>query len=87
MGLLLPMAVARSDGLRPKRLCPLLGAFVNELSRSYKRRAKRHLGLRSVDQASTRTVTFVQRFDSALRLNGTVRAIRLLEVHHVETLP
>jgi hypothetical protein len=53
-----------------RRLCALLmGAFVNELSRSYQHRAKRALALSSVSQALTGAVTFVQRFDSALRLN------------------
>jgi hypothetical protein len=47
----------------------LMAAFATELSRSYQRRAKRALGLSSVSQALTGAVTFVQRFDSALRLN------------------
>jgi Transposase zinc-binding domain/Putative transposase len=47
----------------------VLRAWASELSRSYKRRAKRELGLRSVSDAQTGAVTFVQRFDSALRLN------------------
>jgi hypothetical protein len=47
----------------------VLQAFVTELMRSYKRRAKRHLGLRSVSLAHPGAVTMVQRSDSALRLN------------------
>ena len=43
-------------------------AFVKELLRSYRRRAKRELGLDSQRGAHTGTVTFIQRFDSALRL-------------------
>ncbi len=44
-------------------------AFVEEVQRSYRWRAKRHLGLSSVELAHTGAVTFIQRFDSALRLN------------------
>jgi len=52
-----------------RSLCAdLMGAFASELSRSYRRRAKRALGLSSVSDALTGAVTFVQRFDSALRL-------------------
>jgi hypothetical protein len=53
-----------------RELCSdLLGAFVGELRRSLSHRAKRALGLGSVAGAETGTVTFVQRFDSGLRLN------------------
>ncbi len=37
--------------------------------RSYRWRAKRLFGLSSVEEAFTGTVTVIQRFDSALRLN------------------
>jgi hypothetical protein len=47
----------------------VLGAFVGELRRSLAWRAKRALSLGSVDEAETGTITFVQRFDSGLRLN------------------
>ena len=43
--------------------------FVRELRRSYRWRAKRLFGLSSVDDAYTGTLTVIQRFDSALRLN------------------
>jgi hypothetical protein len=53
-----------------RKLCSdVVGAFVTEVMRSLRRRAKRLLGLDSVKQAHTGAVTFVQRFDSALRLN------------------
>ncbi len=53
-----------------RRLCAdVLGAFIRALTRSLRRRAKRHLGLRSVDEAQVGAVTFIQRSDSALRLN------------------
>ena len=55
----------------------VLQAFVTELMGSYKKRAKRELGLRSVQQAHTGTVTFVQRFDSALRLNVHAHTLAL----------
>jgi hypothetical protein len=47
----------------------VVDGFASKLMRSYKRRAKRLLGLRSLSAAYTGTVTFVQRFDSALRLS------------------
>ena len=47
------------------RLCSeVITAFTTELMRSYKSRAKHYLGLGSVTQAHTGTITFVQRFDS-----------------------
>jgi hypothetical protein len=53
-----------------RELCAeVLSAFVEELLRSLRWRAKRLLGLASVEQAHPGTVTFIQRFDSALRLN------------------
>ncbi|MFO0613022.1 MAG: transposase [Polyangiaceae bacterium] len=47
----------------------VLGAFADEVSRSLRWRAKRLFGLKSVEDAHTGAITFVQRFDSALRLN------------------
>jgi hypothetical protein len=47
----------------------VLGAFVSELRRSLRWRARRELGLSSVDDALAGAITVVQRFDSALRLN------------------
>jgi hypothetical protein len=53
-----------------RKLCAeLLTAFVGEVSRLQKRRARYALGLRSVSRAHTGAVTVVQRGDSALRLN------------------
>jgi hypothetical protein len=53
-----------------RRLCAaVFDAFAKELMALQKRRAKRYLGLGSVSEAHTGTVTFVQRFDSALRLD------------------
>jgi hypothetical protein len=47
----------------------LVDAFVRSVLDSLRRRAKRVLGLGSVREAHTGAVTFIQRFDSALRLN------------------
>jgi hypothetical protein len=47
----------------------VLSAFVQELSRSLKRRAKQELDLATVKAAHTGAVCAVQRTDSALRLN------------------
>ena len=53
-----------------KALCrDVLNAFITEVMRSLRHRAKKAWGLQSVSQAHPGTVTFVQRFDSALRLN------------------
>ena len=61
-----------------KQLCALvIRAFTRELSRSLKHRAKRQLGLSSIRQAHTGSVTFVQRFDSALRLNVHLHVLAL----------
>jgi hypothetical protein len=68
----------------------------NELTRSYERRAKRLLGLASVAEAHTGTVTFIQRFHSALRLNVHAHTLVLDGVYirnagsaelHFESLP
>jgi len=55
----------------------VVGAFVQEVQRSYRWRAKQLLGLRSVELAHTGTVTFIQRFDSALRLNPHPHSLAL----------
>ena len=53
-----------------RALCAdVLKVFLNALTRSVRHRAKRALGLRSVEDALTGAVTFVQRADGALRLN------------------
>ncbi|MGH7287424.1 MAG: hypothetical protein ACREI8_05330, partial [Myxococcota bacterium] len=52
-----------------RRLCAaVFDAFAKELMALHERRAKRELHLGSVREAHTGTITFVQRFDSALRL-------------------
>jgi hypothetical protein len=61
-----------------RRLCAdVLAAFVGALTRSLRWRAKRALGLRSVDDARVGAVTFVQRSDSALRLNPHFHTLAL----------
>jgi hypothetical protein len=61
-----------------KKLCAdILSAYVTELMRWYKLRAKRHLGLRTVHQAHTGAVTLLQRIDSALRLNPHAHTLLL----------
>lgn len=55
----------------------VLGAFVEEVSRSYRHRAKRQLELASVQHAHTGSVLFIQRFDSALRLNVHAHLLQL----------
>lgn len=53
-----------------KALCAeVLAAFTQEVQRSLRHRAKKMLGLRSMSEAHAGGVTFIQRFDSALRLN------------------
>jgi hypothetical protein len=61
-----------------KKLCSkVCAAFMTELGRSLRRRAKRLLGLRSVADAHTGAVVAVQRTDSALRLNVHLHALVL----------
>jgi hypothetical protein len=61
-----------------KRLCArTVSAFVAELSRSLRRRAKKHLGLASVAGAHTGAVAAIQRTDSALRLNVHLHVLAL----------
>src|SRR5690606_18284967 len=55
----------------------VVGAFVDEVQRSDRWRAKRLLGLGSVELAHTGRVTFIQRFDSALRLNPHAHTLAL----------
>ena len=64
----LPWALRYRVGYDRELCAAVFDAFVQELQRSYRRRAKRALGLGSVRLARTGTVTFIQRFDSALRL-------------------
>lgn len=45
------------------------GAFIRALTRLLRRRAKRHLGLRSVDEARVGAVTFIQRSDAAMNVH------------------
>ena len=54
-----------------------VSAFARELSRSLQRRAKRLLGLGSVEQALTGSVAVLQRTDSAVRLNVHVHLLAL----------
>jgi len=61
-----------------RKLCAaVLSAFATELSRSYRHRAKREHGLPSLSALHTGSVTFVQRVDSALRLNVHAHTIAL----------
>jgi hypothetical protein len=55
----------------------VLSAFVAELSRSHRHRAKREHGLPSVSLLHTGSVTFVQRADSAPRLNVHAHTLSL----------
>ncbi len=60
------------------KLCSLvLGLFVNEVHKSYRRRAKTALGLQSVRQAQSGFVTFIQRFSSNLALNPHFHTVAL----------
>jgi hypothetical protein len=61
-----------------KDLCrEAASAFAKELSRSLRHRAKRALGLSSVDDALTGLVAVVQRTDGALRLNVHLHVLGL----------
>jgi len=61
-----------------RALCAdVMGGFARALERSMRQRAKRLLGLRSVDDALFGAVTFVQRSDSALRLDPHAHTLAL----------
>ncbi|MDC0744939.1 transposase [Polyangium mundeleinium] len=61
-----------------RELCAeVVRAFVEELLRSLRRRAKHLFGLASVEHVFAGAVTFIQRFDSALRLNVHVHTLAL----------
>ncbi len=61
-----------------RRLCAdVLDGFIGALTRSLRRRAKRQLGLSSVEDALVSAVTFIQRVDSALRINPHFHTIAL----------
>ena len=69
-----------------KKLCAdVLEAFVREVSRSLKRRAKKALGLTTAKQALTGAVSVIQRGDSALRLNVHFHVLVLDGVYVRET--
>jgi len=71
-----------------KQLCvEILAAFTNELSRSYKLRAKHLLVLDSINQIYTGSVSLVHRADSALRMNVHQHVMMLdgVYVHDPET--
>lgn len=63
----LPWALRAPLGYDRVLCAQVLGAFAGAFDRGLRRRAKRQLGLRSVADAYTGAVTFVQRSDSSLR--------------------
>jgi len=69
-----------------RKLCAdVLEAFVREVRRSLKRRAKTALGLSTTKQALTGAVSVIQRGDSALRLNVHFHVLVLDGVYVRET--
>ena len=61
-----------------RALCAeVLDAFLSALTRSLRWRAKRHLGLRSVEDALVGALTVIQRSDSALRVNPHFHTLAL----------
>ena len=52
-----------------RRCAAVMSAFTGAVPRSLRHRAKARLGLPSVDDAHVGAVTFIQRSDSAFRLN------------------
>jgi hypothetical protein len=65
----LPWRLRYAMGYDRKLCADVLRAFIGSLRRSLRWRAKRKLGLRSVEDALFGAVTFIQRSDSSLRLN------------------
>ena len=69
-----------------RKLCAdVINAFVSEVMRFYRFRAKHTLGLKSVSLAHPGAVTLVQRFDSALRLNVHAHTLALDGVYVQDT--
>ena len=61
-----------------RALCAdVLDVFIAALTRSMRRRAKRVLSLRSVDDALVGALTVIQRSDSALRVNPHFHTLAL----------
>lgn len=73
----LPFELRTPLGYDRKLCADVINAFVAEVMRFYRFRAKRLLGLQSVSLAHPGAVTLVQRFDSALRLNVHAHTLAL----------
>jgi hypothetical protein len=73
----LPWGLRIACGYDRELCADVVNAFVEELMRSLRWRAKRELGLASVDDAHPGAITFIQRFDSALRLNAHAHTLAL----------
>ena len=69
----LPWGLRALLGYDRKLCAEVVSAFMAEVDRSLRWRAKRELGLASVADAHTGAVVAVQRTDSALRLNSRQR--------------
>jgi hypothetical protein len=72
----LPWRLRYAMGYDRKLCADVLDAFIVSLCRSLRRRAKLQLGLRSVEDALSGAVTFIQRADSSLRLKRALRIER-----------
>jgi len=73
----LPWALRKRAGYKRAFCTDIIEAFVASLTTELRQRAKRQLGLSSVNEAHTGLVTFVQRSDGALRLNVHLRTLAL----------
>ena len=73
----LPWALRKSAGYKRACCTDIIKAFVASLTTELRQRAKRQLGLSSVNEAHTGLVTFVQRSDGALRLNVHLHTLAL----------
>jgi hypothetical protein len=65
----LPWRLRALLGYDRRLAAAVLRVFVGEVARSLQRRAKQRLGLKRLADAKIGAVTFIQRFDSGLRLN------------------
>ena len=73
----LPFELRTPLGYDRKLYADVINAFVSEVMRFYRFRAKHTLGLTSVSLAHPGAVTLVQRFDSALRSNVHAHTLAL----------
>jgi len=80
-----PFGLHALMGYDTKLRADVINAFVTEVTRFYRYHTKQTLGLNSISLAHPGTVTMIQRFDSALRLNVHAHTLALDGVYVRDT--